>query len=271
MRALVLVFALLFADPALATAIGITNEVDIGRTSVWSIDPVARTMTPLSSAGLLRMRGIARRSDGVLFAIGQRDVFVPEYQTYFTYNYLAQLDSFTGVAQPSVLVSDSFHGITFSPSGTLFALNKRVGSTSALWTIDEDTGAAAYVGETSFVSVATLVFAPTGQLYAWDGFKGLLQIDPLTGSATRITQGADNLVQINALSFAPGGGLVGFGREVFDIDLGTGVATSRGGFTNAPATWGGIRGVASLPEPTTQGLMALSLLAFAATRLRRAT
>lgn len=92
-------------------------------------------------------------------------------------------------------------GLAFSDSGVLYAL----GFYGKLGTIDINTGALAYVTETSpfnpfFQSIA---FAPNGVLYACDQvFESLNILDTATGVATLI--GIGNFGDLRGIEFIPG-------------------------------------------------------------------
>ncbi|MGH7287380.1 MAG: PEP-CTERM sorting domain-containing protein [Myxococcota bacterium] len=256
MRVLAFVALLMLAAPARASLIGVSFDG-----YVWTLAPVALTAARIASSGLAEPNALARRSDGALFTIGNQEVYVPDHGgMYVTVKVLAEIDPQTGLAQPvNETAFTNWIGLAFSADDTLYGIQRFTGSTTQLWKIDPTTGNTTSVGSTPFVSLTSLEFSPDGRLYAWQVFKGLVEIDPLSGTAVRITQGPDQLIQINSLAFTPGGGLIGVGQEVFDIDVSTGVAVSRGALVSTPPGFVDIRGIAFWPVPEPSSLWLLLL------------
>jgi hypothetical protein len=108
---------------------------------------------------------------------------------------------------------------------------------SKLYTIDSVTGTGTLIGEIGHAVNAIAMDPTTGKLYGstttWSGaFNGLLEIDPLTASATEIGPFGGAFTAIVGLTFNSTGELYGWHEPTADdlvrIDKATGAATTVG-------------------------------------------
>jgi hypothetical protein len=158
--------------------------------------------------------------------------------------------------------------LAFSPAGVLYAINSgdgpsQTGSPDLLYTIDQLTGAATFIGSVGYEGVQALDFAPDGTLYGWDlRSAGLFTIDPLTGAATDVNPAIGDFGDMQAIAFARNGRLYGATNgpqsSLVEINRLTGAVTVVGGPTDLD-----IRGLAIVPEPSgiLSGLIGIALLA----------
>ena len=165
-----------------------------------------------------------------------------------------------GAVQPAV------RALAFSPQDVLYAINNTgpPGQTVThdLYTIDVNSGTGTFIGVTG-IGIQGLDFSPSGVLYGWDIFLGLVTIDPATGVATDVNPAVGGLsFPIQTIAFSPNGVLYGAYNSLFTIDISTGIPTpvGSGGYTD-------VRGIEFLavPEPGSAALLALALLALLAT------
>ena len=148
-----------------------------------------------------------------------------------------------------------------SPQNVLYAVNNTgpAGQTDThdLYTIDVSSGVGTHIGVTG-IGVQGLDFSPTGVLYGWDIFTGLVTIDAATGAATDVNPAVGGLsYPIQTIGFAPDGTLYGAFNSLFTMAFATGIPTlvGAGGYSD-------VRGIEFLavPEPGSVALLALGLL-----------
>jgi sugar lactone lactonase YvrE len=123
-------------------------------------------------------------------------------------------------------VSGSMDGVAFNPlNGQLFGLRYAGGRLGELWSINQQTGAATFIGSTGSVDQG-LVCSPSGQLYGFDPFGSLYRIDPATAATTPV--GGNASADIWDPAFDPSGTLYASdhsGGGIYVIDTVTGNRT----------------------------------------------
>jgi len=143
------------ADGTLVVAASQNN--DVGAESIGILNPVNGDVTNIvastNQAILDDMDAIAFSPRGALCAI---NLVAPSV--------LATIDPATGAVGPAVSLNGAFAAMTWSATGTLFALDIQVGSCNGmttLKTINPSNGAAALIGSTEITCMAGLTFGPT--------------------------------------------------------------------------------------------------------------
>ncbi|MCX5888513.1 MAG: hypothetical protein NTY36_03575 [Deltaproteobacteria bacterium] len=210
----------------------------IGASWSFTDSPVVRinqttgTGSTIGLSGYSRLNSLAKDSDGVLYSVSN--------------NQLIKIDPNTG--KGTLVVTLTFptyppdvRGLTFSPSGVLYAINCRPGSglpPHDLYTINLTTGVGTYIGPNDHdgltFGIQDIAFSPDGTtLYGWDVTKGLVTINPATGNATA-HPGWVGTADIQGIVFAPDGALYGAGNGLYKINTTTGAYTmvGSGGYTD---------------------------------------
>ncbi len=118
---------------------------------------------------------------------------------------LWSIDKGTGVASfigPTIGDLGFGHGLTFAPDGTLFATDTAAVGTTALYTVDPQSGHASFVADIDRDLVVGISFDTAGVLYGSDNATNtLITIDPLTGLSS--TVGPYGGFKHNAIAFVP--------------------------------------------------------------------
>jgi len=257
---------MLSAGSVSADVIGVTFNG-----TVASFDSATGIRTVLGNAGITRLDSLARSSSGTLYSVGGASD-----------NTLVTIDPITGKATAVATLnysatpkpSNTLAGLSFSPSGDLFAVafNSPTISTN-LYHINPLTGDTTLVGSTGKQDVfGDLAFSPDGTLYAWSTASGLMTVDTSTGLATDI---GNSGILINDLAFRSDGTLWAAQSTTpvswSNIDLDTG-ALSPTAFTFAAS--GGIRGIqflAPVPVPAAVWLFGSALAGLGVLGRRKAT
>ena len=268
------------SSPAQATLIGVSFR-GFRSSTFYELHPatLSANATTQFPVPLGRVHALAQRSNGHIFGIGRQEVGVDAFGDAIVWDVLTRIDPITGETNDTVRLLNAgggFTGLAFSPDDLLFGVQAFPAQTSKLWRIDRSTGEQTLVGGTGASSfIQGLAFSRDGRLYGWNVQSGLVEVDPLTGASTRITQGPEPVPLIQSLLFLPDGRLIGAGTDLFDIDVVTGIATSRGAWvSDSPQPGLSITGLAlPVPEPSAFLLVAygLAALTWRSQHVRRGT
>lgn len=173
-----------------------------------------------------------------------------------------------GVAVPITshifALNEFLTGLTFSPSGVMYAWSQNNSFTSGLYTINPVTGTAAVVNPDLGQPLFGMTFSPSGALYASNGFD-LLQLNPANGAVIRDIGAFPDFVA--SLGWGPDGILRGLeprsdlGTDLVAINPVTVQTTLLGSSAET------IYGVATIPAPGAG--LSLALVGVAARRRRR--
>jgi hypothetical protein len=253
----------------LGLALSVSVQADIIGVSsgglVYAIDGstgVFRTIGPTGDSGL--HNSLAKDSSGVLYSVA-------------AYDRLISINPTTGEATLVATITPELdvRGLAGSSDGTLYAI-----SGVSLYRINASTGETTLVSTASGIDglagIQALAFSPTGVLYGYSVYRGLLTIDAETGATTDVNPSVSGLItQIQGLAFGPDGTLYGARGNLWRIDPSTDAYTIVGG--------GGIvidgvdiRGIEwvpragpPIPEPASLTLVSLAALALGVVRCRR--
>lgn len=167
----------------------ITNTFggDEAQLATINLDTGAATLigSPLGQA--LAIMGMTCSPNGTLYAIGQNNVSLPDFNSLYTVDRqtgLATLVGSTGVNITSCAAHGFLMALDFAPDGTLYGVND-----CSLFTIDPSTGAATKVVDFSGVSmVMGLAIDRSGNFYLTDfvGDSHVYSLDISTGAVTSI-------------------------------------------------------------------------------------
>jgi hypothetical protein len=246
---LVATLNLICSSTAYAAPYAIAVGWDGGNSPVSRVDLGSGVETPLASSGFGTLNALALSPSGDLLAAGNTPSLV-------------RINPVTGQGMHAAVLGNltpgiSLRGLAFSSTGVLYAINNGDpvggGSPDRLYTIDQSTGAATFIGQVGYVGVQGIDFAPDGTLYGWDvGWDvsgvGLITIDAVTGAAADVNPAIGDFRAIQAIAFGPGGRLYGATNgpqsAIVEINRFTGETT-----IVVPTTNVDIRGLAIVPEP----------------------
>jgi hypothetical protein len=141
-------------------------------------------------------------------------------------------------------VADQMTDVAVTPAGQLYGI-----SFTALYAIDEGTGAATYIADVPGTGNNSLTFLPNGTLLASDSMGAVKVVNPATGQTTAVGNYGSGLVSAGDLvatrsgimygtsSTTAGGGDASTNNVLLRVDVGTGVATQVG-LTGFGDVWG---------------------------------
>lgn len=190
----VFLLTLLWPLGAVADFIGVTF-----RGQVWNVNEQTGGTRSIGQSGFSQLNSLAIDPAGTLFSVSR--------------DRLIEIDLSTG-AGTAVVDLDfgptpvDVRGLAFAPDGALFAMNFDGGAGGALYTIDRDTGIGNRVGRVG-VFLQSLEVSSTGLLYTWGRDPGLQIVDPLTGTATRVSPSGPGVPNMQSIAFSPDGTLFG--------------------------------------------------------------
>jgi len=209
--------------------------------NVWNVSEQTGASQFIGHSGFERLNSLAIDPAGRLFSVSR--------------NLLIAIDPSTGAGTGVVRLDFGptlvhVRGLAFAPDGTLFAINTPI-NTGTLFTIDPETGIGDRVGFAG-PFIQSLEFSRAGVLYVWGRDPGLQIVDPLTGTATRVSPPDPGDIPIESLAFSPDGTLFGVAQanggrrnDLLLIDPDTGVATHATDISPPRPNWNqDIRGIA---------------------------
>lgn len=240
------------ASTASADLFGITWEGELLR-----IDETNGTGSVIRSVSVTAPNSLVSSGNGHLYTTGGRGL-----------DRLIRIDPTTGnVVKRRNMNAGDFRGITFSPTGELYAAKSLFqvaegGFQTQLACIDITTGEVTNVGSPLDLSLGAIAFDAAGTLFAWDTGAsghgdglGLVTLAPDGSGYTDVNAavGTPLDTDIQALCFGPDGTLYGSSERLFAIDPISGDWTPIGD----PYDWD-IRGLtfATVPEPQSYFLIA---------------
>jgi hypothetical protein len=251
-----------WADSIIGVPVGYTP----GAAPLVRIDPITSTYTVLHTTGR-SYHALAQDSQGDVYG-GYFNVTAENGRVArFDLTSGAQLEIFNAVTPGA----GDIRGLAFDAADQLFAVvnrNDQFGSPTInddLYRIDLATQTTQLIGSLGRLGVQGFDIAPNGTFYAWDGFAGLLTVDPVTGATTDVNPSNGGTASIQSIVFAPDGRLFGAREQLFSIDPETGAYSAIG-------TGDGIdrRGIEWIvPEPPSCLLFAIAWLSSVASNRRR--
>lgn len=257
-RCRTLAAAALAVAPLLAGSASASTLVGVSISSeLWDVDPLTGALSNLRTTPVNGFGGLTFLDTGQLVATRH---YISDYGLY-------DIDVATGAA--SEIVSFGFDviegGVAQDPTtGVVYAVNgvPSGGGTAGLFSIDIGAGTTSFIGSLLGTGglgydASGLVFLPDGSLYILGGGSAaaLYQVDPTT--ATLIDE-----IPLVGISFGTATAgltydaandrvLMGFDYELFELDVGTGVATSIGptDYVELSGLAWSPRSLPSVPEP----------------------
>jgi hypothetical protein len=245
---LTVVCALTYAIGAGAAQLVFFDEVAVGQSprGLYNFDTVTGISTLRTTVpGTERFFSMdVRPSDGTVFAVSLEPT-----PGIFTIDINAGAASLVGLTGIHDLAGVAFH----PTSGQLFGLKNQGG----LYSINQLTGAATFIGNTTFEGGYVdrgLVFSPSGRLFGFTHSGALYQIDTATGSVAPVGGSGNpvNLLSEDA-AFTSAGELFAtdFAGTIFRTDPLTGNGTVVG----STGLGSGLLGIIAVPEPSTLALV----------------
>ena len=211
---------------------------------VIKIDETTGTGSTIGYSGFKKLNSLAQSASGLLYSVGDdsggSSLLITIDSDSGKGTQIAKLNF--GTTTPDV------RGLTFSPSGILFAVNNP-GNTwnyDDLYIIDPYTGIGTIVGSTGLSGIQGLDFSPSGTLYGWDIHIGLVTIDTETGIATDVNSSVGGTVDIQTITFTSDGRLFGAKEVLYQINSSTGEYTFVGS-----GAYADVRGIEYLSQTYT--------------------
>lgn len=245
-----------------------------GNAALYDVDPLTGLATNMRETGADVLLGLVRSPDGRLLSF--TDSF-GQVNGQGVGDVLVEIDPATGA---TTIVGDlgrdvfSEGDLDYDPtSGQLFGVVSS-GGTSALITIDDQTGASSIIAPMPLDDASAMAFAPDGRLFVLDTTFSfpttsaiLHEIDPATGQSINAFDTGVALGNVAGMDFDPITGALFMAdgdndgtNLLYTIDTATG-ALSPIGDTMVPGFFGGLAGLEFVPAPGSAGLLALGGLA----------
>jgi WD40 repeat protein len=199
---------------------------------VWGIDEATGACGWIGCTGFEALNSSARDRYGRIFSVendfrdGRHRSLVQVDPDSGAGTFVATLD--LGDCEPDV------RALAFSPDDRLYAINNACPCTIApddLYRIELSTGVGTRVGPTGLSGIQGLAFSPDGQLFGWDMALGLVEIDPVTGTASDVDHLVGAEVFVQTLAFTPDGRLLAANNELWEISTADGSAMRVGSET----------------------------------------